>query len=120
MVGSLAAIGLSGWYHKRMLERRRKNRFGLMEGVTDDVELGVGVGGDSARDREGLGPQESGVMSLEQEVDNWDENAEDNWDSEDGPAPPESHSATPAHQEERKNSTPGEASAETGPGKRVD
>ncbi|KAJ5808393.1 hypothetical protein N7474_009662 [Penicillium riverlandense] len=120
VVGSLGAIGLSGWYHKRMLERRRKSRFGLMEGATDDVELGVGVGGEGARDREGLGPQESGVMTLEQEVDNWDENAVDNWDSEDGPAPPESHSATPAHKEERKNSTPGEVSAETGAGKRAD
>lgn len=50
-----------------------------------DVELGVthtgegeGEGGGA-----GLGPQESGVMNLEQEVDNWDENAVDNWDSDD-------------------------------------
>ncbi|KAF3491567.1 uncharacterized protein GIQ15_01084 [Arthroderma uncinatum] len=85
-VGSLAAIGLCTWYHKRMLERRRKARFGaLMENGEEDVELGLA---------NGTGEQESGItnaQSLEDEVDNWDENAEDNWEvSEDtgdaGPA----------------------------------
>jgi VanZ family protein len=82
VVGSLGAVGLCGWYHRRMLERRRKSRFGVVDGGEEDVELGVGVGG--SREEEGLGPQESGVMNLEQEVDNWDENAVDNWDTEDG------------------------------------
>ena len=83
VVGSLGAIGLCGWYHKRMLERRRKARYGsFAESSPDDVELGVNHAGE---EREaGLGPQESGVMNLEQEVDNWDENAVDNWDSDDG------------------------------------
>ncbi|EYE94616.1 VanZ family protein [Aspergillus ruber CBS 135680] len=84
LVGSLGAVGLCGWYHRRMLERRRKARYGALadeEGDGEDVELGVTGHG---RDEEsGLGPQENGVMSLEQEVDNWDENAVDNWDEED-------------------------------------
>lgn len=60
-----------------MLERRRKARFGALgDEHGDDVELGV------AGSESGLGPQESGVLTLEQEVDNWDENAVDNWDTE--------------------------------------
>ncbi|OJJ85611.1 VanZ family protein [Aspergillus glaucus CBS 516.65] len=84
LVGSLGAVGLCGWYHRRMLERRRKARYGALaddEGDGEDVELGATGHG---RDEEsGLGPQENGVMSLEQEVDNWDENAVDNWGEED-------------------------------------
>ena len=82
VVGSLVAVGLCTWYHKRMLDRRRKARFGaLLDGAGEDVELGL-------NSAEGEGepiPQESGVTatrSLEQEVDNWDENAVDNWDEE--------------------------------------
>lgn len=77
-----------------MLERRRKNRYSSLDGGDADVELG-GVG--SSRHDEGLGPQETGVMNLEQEVDNWDENAVDNWDTEDGPEP--SESAPPGYHE---------------------
>ncbi|OJJ51619.1 hypothetical protein ASPZODRAFT_435798 [Penicilliopsis zonata CBS 506.65] len=92
VVGSLGAIGLCSMYHRRMLERRRKSRFGsLMDPNGDDVELGHP--GD--RDAGDLGPQENGIMSLEQEVDNWDENSPDNWDEpEDGPSDPHSSSRT--------------------------
>ncbi|KAL4873502.1 hypothetical protein BDV12DRAFT_79483 [Aspergillus spectabilis] len=83
IVGSLGAVGLCSWYHRRMHERRRKSRFGSL-GEGDDVELGLSPG---HHDEEGLGAQESGVMNLEQEVDNWDENAVDNWDTEDGDDP---------------------------------
>lgn len=91
VVGSSAAVGLCSWYHRRMMERRRKARYGaLADGVDaeDDVELGGIRGGD---DDEHLEGQETGVTtrSLEQEVDNWDENAVDNWDTEDGPGPDE-------------------------------
>lgn len=88
IVGSLGAVGLCTWYHKRMLERRRKSRFGSLLNDTaaggDDIELG-----DHSSHEEGLGTQETGVTStrsLEQEVDNWDENAVDNWDDEEGDA----------------------------------
>lgn len=97
VVGSLGAVGLCGWYHRRMLERRRMSRFGMMDGGEEDVELGVGVGG--SREEDGLGPQESGVTNLEQEVDNWDENAVDNWDTEDGPESTEHQAAPPSYHE---------------------
>lgn len=96
LVGSLGAVGLCGWYHRRMLERRRKARFGAYgDGAADDVELGVPHGDDDGH----LGPQETGVTTLEREVDNWDR-AVDNWDEADdepdrvvsasskGPSPP--------------------------------
>ncbi|KAJ5439768.1 uncharacterized protein N7458_010766 [Penicillium daleae] len=97
VVGSLGAVGLCGWYHRRMLERRRKSRFGMVDGGEEDIELGVGVG--DSREEDGLGPQESGVTNLEQEVDNWDENAVDNWDTEDGPEPTEHQAAPPSYHE---------------------
>ncbi|KAJ5674100.1 hypothetical protein N7462_009539 [Penicillium macrosclerotiorum] len=104
LVGSLGAVGLCGWYHRRMLERRRQSRFGMMEGGADDVELGVGVAGRDSQDEEGLGPQETGVMNLEQEVDNWDENAVDNWDTEDGPEPTQHQASPPSYHETGQNS----------------
>ncbi|KAI1413344.1 hypothetical protein F5Y13DRAFT_161122 [Hypoxylon sp. FL1857] len=84
LVGSLAGLGLCSWYHSRMLERKRQRRqYNAVPGEdADDLELG-----------EGIGPQEEGVMSaagnersttLEEEVDNWDENAVDAWDEDDG------------------------------------
>lgn len=73
-----------------MLERRRVRRSYQAvpgeegAGAEEDLELG-----------EGIGPQESGVteasgaadggrsLTLEEEVDNWDENAMDAWDEAD-------------------------------------
>ncbi|KUI62735.1 hypothetical protein VP1G_09851 [Cytospora mali] len=90
VVGSLAGLGLCSWYHKRMLERKRmqKTYTAVPGGEFDegDIELGEGV----------VGAQESGIvdasgaageasssssktLTLEQEVDNWDENAPDDW-----------------------------------------
>jgi len=82
VVGSLAALALSSWYHKRMLERKRQaKQYQVVPGAEDqDLELG-----------EGIGPQESGIVdpetapatrSLEDEVDHWDENAPDEWEEE--------------------------------------
>lgn len=89
LVGSLAACGLASWYHKRMLERRRKNKYaGVGDGEEgeEDLELGEGPG-PSVVDED---DQETGVVStagrgksLEEEVDNWDENAADEpWDED--------------------------------------
>lgn len=88
VVGSLGAIGMCTWYHKRMIERRRSARFGtILEEAHEDVELGL----NSGNGENDLGRQESGVTTtrtLEQEVDNWDENAVDEWDeAEDGEQP---------------------------------
>jgi VanZ family protein len=84
VVGSLAGVGLCSLYHKRMLERKRQNKqYNVVPGEDeDDLELG-----------EGSGTQEEGIMAaagnertttLEQEVDNWDENVVDAWDADDG------------------------------------
>lgn len=89
VVGSLGAIGLCSWYHRRMLERRRLARFGALagddHGNNNDIELGIGADahgqGDSHENSE-LGPQETGVLTLEQQVDRWDENAVDKYDME--------------------------------------
>jgi len=114
VAGSLAALGLSSWYHKRMLERKRINKHYMAvpaDGDDHDLELG-----------EGLGGQESGVVhhetapaavSLEAELDNWDENAEDAWDEADqatrtnstegdGPKIPSASSAGEEHLPETK------------------
>lgn len=78
IVGSVAAVLLSSWYHKRMLERKRRAKhYQAVPGEDLDVELGENV------HNGGEGGQESGVvregMTVEEELDNWDENAEDDW-----------------------------------------
>lgn len=97
VVGSALAIGLCSWYHKRMLERKRKNKHYDIVPGEDEGELGD----DAERDvelGEGVGQQETGVVSateqagagaaqqqthVTEELDNWDENEED-WDDADG------------------------------------
>ncbi|KAI0127344.1 hypothetical protein BJ170DRAFT_625064 [Xylariales sp. AK1849] len=84
VVGSLGGLGICSWYHKRMLERKRQQKtYNAVPGEDEeDLELG-----------ESSGPQEEGIMSaagneravtLEHEVDNWDENAVDAWDEDGG------------------------------------
>ncbi|ERF75837.1 hypothetical protein EPUS_01203 [Endocarpon pusillum Z07020] len=93
VVGSLAALGLASAYHRRSLERRRKAKYSALTGEgpggEQDLELGeAGIGsGPSNRNRdEG---QQTGVVpiasrTVEEELDNWDENAEDDaWDGDD-------------------------------------
>ncbi|KAF4987590.1 hypothetical protein FGRMN_10272 [Fusarium graminum] len=78
VIGSLLGVGLCSWYHKRMLERKRRRRYSAIPGEDEgDVELGegheTGVVEGSTRSR-----------TLEEEVDNWDENQlDDEWDEED-------------------------------------
>lgn len=76
VVGSLAGAALCSWYHKRMLERKRQRKhYDVVPGddQEEDIELGEG--------------HETGVVdapprTLEEEVDNWDENEVDNWDED--------------------------------------
>lgn len=74
--GSLSAVALNLWYHKRMLERKRRAKTLIVPGEGgDDVDVELGEGshtqdGDISIER-----------TLEEEVDNWDENAED-WDED--------------------------------------
>ncbi|OAA49631.1 VanZ-like protein [Metarhizium rileyi] len=94
IVGSLAGLGLCSWYHKRMLERKRQRKsYNPVPGEDgEDVELGQDqVSGIIDADQ-------SGGRTLEEEVDNWDENASDDWDEEDGlqtSAPPAGKSKEP-------------------------
>lgn len=73
VLGSLSAIAASNWYHKRMLERKRAARgYAAVAGDEErDIELGEGIEG-----------QESGVVrpTVDEELDHWDENAED-WET---------------------------------------
>jgi hypothetical protein len=91
VLGSVSALALCNWYHKRMLERKRAARgYGAVAGDDDiDVELGEGIGG-----------QESGVVrppTVDEELERWDENAED-WETtepvEPEPASNKSHAQT--------------------------
>ncbi|KAJ0351784.1 hypothetical protein COL154_004151 [Colletotrichum chrysophilum] len=88
VVGSLASIGLCSWYHKRMLERKRRTKtYAPVPGEDDeDVELGEGhetgvIESSGAWDGGDVGG--SSGRTLEQEVDNWDENQVDDWDEDD-------------------------------------
>ena len=118
LLGSLLGLGLCGWYHKRMLERRRVRKYtavptgedGIPEEDGVDLELGEGVGVTrrSGEHEEGVVGAGAGAgvaatataaspgvdkapvtaaaaknMSLEEELDNWDENAVDAWDVDD-------------------------------------
>ncbi|KAF2723422.1 hypothetical protein K431DRAFT_282884 [Polychaeton citri CBS 116435] len=101
VVGSALALSLCSWYHRRMLERRRKSKhydivpgdeeLDDLEGEERDLERGEGEGSS-------LGAQESGIVhaspgvqvdagvsgkptNVTEELDNWDENAED-WDDD--------------------------------------
>ncbi|CAG5147013.1 uncharacterized protein ALTATR162_LOCUS1969 [Alternaria atra] len=73
VLGSLLALGLCNWYHKRMLERKRAARgYTAVAGDEErDIELGENVEG-----------QEPGVVrsTVDEELERWDENAED-WDT---------------------------------------
>lgn len=75
VMGSLAGVGLCSWYHKRMLERRRQLKtYNAVPGEDSaDVELGQGHESGVVE-----GPSQHGT--LEEEVDDWDENAADDWD----------------------------------------
>ena len=94
----------------RMLERKRlAKHYQVVPGDEEaDLELG-----------EGIGAQESGTTStapaptLDEEVDNWDENIEDAWDEEehatgtesaegDGPKTPSASSAGDLEAETKK------------------
>ena len=50
VLGSLTALGLNGWYHKRMLSRKRekKNRYSAL--ATDDHDDPEGADGDADLD----------------------------------------------------------------------
>jgi len=97
VVGSLLALALSTWYHMRMLERKRlAKHYQVVPGDEEaDLELGEGVGAQES------GTTATATATLDEQVDNWDENAEDAWEEEeqatsaegDGPKTPSASSA---------------------------
>nr|POE64844.1 uncharacterized protein c11e3.10 [Quercus suber] len=108
VLGSGLALGACSWYHKRMLERKRKNKhYDIVPG--DEGDLGDDPERDVELGRVGVAGQETGVIhdaharpeavtDVTEELDNWDENEED-WDAE-----------TPRGEDQQK--TPGTAAAE--------
>lgn len=98
VMGSLCAVGLAGAYHRRSAERRRRAKYSALTGELldgeEDLELGEGPAIGSSQVNGSVTGQESGVVStaapptkqksVEEEIDNWDENAEDEpWDEDD-------------------------------------
>ncbi|RDW67991.1 hypothetical protein BP5796_07232 [Coleophoma crateriformis] len=80
VVGSLSSVALSSWYHLRMLERKRLAKtYQVVPDEEQDLELGEGVGAQES----GIARVEPRAETLDEEVDNWDENAEDGWEEED-------------------------------------
>ncbi|KAF4979523.1 hypothetical protein FZEAL_4291 [Fusarium zealandicum] len=84
VIGSFIGLGICTWYHKRMLERKRqRRRYSVVPGEDEgDLELGedheTGVVNGPSRSR-----------TLEEEVDNWDENqVDDEWEEEETPEAP--------------------------------
>ncbi|KAF2859608.1 hypothetical protein K470DRAFT_300238 [Piedraia hortae CBS 480.64] len=90
-VGSGLALALCSWYHTRMIERKRKNRhYDIVSGEEPDMELGEG-GYDqheqeASRSMELADTPKETDVDVTNELDNWDENAED-WDDDTTSAP---------------------------------
>ncbi|KIX07575.1 uncharacterized protein Z518_02228 [Rhinocladiella mackenziei CBS 650.93] len=87
VLGSLAALGLASTYHRRAAERRRRAKYSSLTGdglEGEDLELGEGANREPGRPN--ADDQETGVAprTVEEELDNWDENAPDDaWDDDD-------------------------------------
>ncbi|RMZ87148.1 hypothetical protein DV736_g5628, partial [Chaetothyriales sp. CBS 134916] len=107
VLGSLAALTLASWYHKRAAERRRRAKFSALDqddAGEGDVELGEGPGLSQATDELGRAPQERqepgtvavSTKTVQDELDNWDENVPDEvWDEDDDEAAGKEAKLTP-------------------------
>lgn len=78
--GSLLAIALCTWYHKRMLERRRQRKHYNAVPGEDEADLELGEGQET-----GVVEAQTHSRTLEEEVDNWDENHVDEWEEDEVP-----------------------------------
>ncbi|KAK6376345.1 hypothetical protein LTS17_006940 [Exophiala oligosperma] len=105
VIGSLAALGLCSAYHRRSAERRRKAKYSALasDGLEgEDLELAEGSGGGDELGRPSRPAddgQETGVVarSVEDELDNWDENVPDEpWDDDDDVTTSQHTKATPS------------------------
>lgn len=100
VVGSLAALGLCSVYHRRAAERRRRAKYSALSGdgiEGEDLELGETANGELGRPIED--DQETGVVprSVEEELDNWDENVPDDaWEEDDDATTSQNTKVTPS------------------------
>ncbi|KAK7431503.1 hypothetical protein QQZ08_001994 [Neonectria magnoliae] len=78
VLGSLAALGLCTWYHKRMLDRRRQRKHYNAVPGEDEEDLELGEGHET-----GITEAPARTRTLEEQVDHWDENHVDEWDDDD-------------------------------------
>ncbi|PSK46097.1 hypothetical protein B9Z65_5065 [Elsinoe australis] len=82
LLGSGAALAICSWYHKRMLERRRAAKnYNLVPGEDQDVD--VELGENIHREEQETGVIGGAEQTVTEQLDNWDENAEDWEDPED-------------------------------------
>ena len=88
LVGVIAAVAMCAWYHKRMLERKRKSRGYHLASGTIATDRDVELGGLDSRE---TNSQTSRVGNIEQELDNWDENDEDEWNETEDLEPQNNH-----------------------------
>jgi hypothetical protein len=108
VVGSGLALAACSWYHRRMLERRRRNKQHYdavpggeedlegLDGGERDLELGEGFGvgqqetgridGEVAAAASPAQAGEGAKRTVTEELDNWDENVEDEWEEADADA----------------------------------
>jgi VanZ family protein len=118
VLGSLCAVGLAGWYHRRAAERRRIAKYSALAGEDvgeGDLELGEGPGLSGTTDELRRTPQgqETGVAAVpplktvEEELDNWDENVPDDaWDRDDDDTTGKDLKMTPATSTSGSEETP--------------
>lgn len=104
VLGSGLALAACSWYHRRMLERRRRNKhYNAVPGEDEEGLGGEEEGGERDVELGDVGEQETGRIAAEdgqaqvqagegakrtvtEELDNWDENAEDEWEETDADA----------------------------------
>ena len=122
VLGSLVALMLANAYHRRAAERRRRAKFSALLGEDvggEDVELGEGPGSSGANGtidgsvRVGSSGQETGVVStpprktVEEELDNWDENVPDEaWEEDEDDTTGKKPLMTPATSSAGSEETP--------------
>jgi hypothetical protein len=71
LMGSFAALALCQWYHKRMLERKRRQKlasYGIVPGGEGNEDLELGEGPGPSMDERGVIAEED-----EDEADAWDD-----------------------------------------------
>ncbi|KAI9779623.1 MAG: hypothetical protein M1839_007288 [Geoglossum umbratile] len=81
ILGSLSALALCTWYHKRMLDRKRLARHYHMVAGSDEEEAADLELGEQLRSSSQQPPP---ATTMEAELDNWDEHADDAWEEDGG------------------------------------